>query len=61
MRNLLQKSFKWQWLVCLAVGYCFSSCKDDEKSTSSYDPDKPVELRDFYPSEGGFRVNQLIY
>lgn len=60
MRNLLQKSFKWQWLVCLAVGYCFSSCKDDEKSTSSYDPDKPVELRDFYPSEGKLATQVIL-
>ena len=45
MRNLLQKCFKWQWLVCLAVGCCFSSCKDDEESTSGYDPNKPIFIR----------------
>ena len=33
MRNLLQKCFKWQWLVCLAVGCCFSSCKDDKEAS----------------------------
>lgn len=60
MRNLLQKCFKWQWLVCLAVGCCFSSCKDDEESTSGYDPNKLVELADFYPTTGRLSTQVIL-
>lgn len=60
MRNLLQKCFKWQWLVCLAVGCCFSSCKDDEESTSGYDPNKPIVLTDFYPPEGKLATQVIL-
>lgn len=53
MKNVLLKCFRWQWLVCMAVGCCFSSCKDDDgSSVSAYDPNKPIELTDFYPTEG---------
>lgn len=60
MRNLLHKCFKWQWLTCLAVGCCLSSCKDDDASTSGYDPNKPVELTDFYPSEGKLATQVIL-
>ena len=60
MRNLLQECFKWQWLVCLAVSCCFSSCKDDEKSTSGYDPNKPIVLTDFYPNEGKLATQVIL-
>lgn len=53
MKNLLRQHFQWQWLACLTLGLCFSSCKDDNDQPSlSYDPDKPVVLTDFYPAEG---------
>lgn len=60
MRNLLQKCFKWQWLVCIAVGCCFASCKDDEESTSGYDPNKPIVLTDFYPNEGKLATQVIL-
>lgn len=60
MRNLLQECFKWQWLVCLAVSCCFSSCKDDEKSISGYDPNKPIVLTDFYPNEGKLATQVIL-
>lgn len=60
MRNLLQKCFRWQWFLCLTVGCCFSSCKDDEKSISSYDPNKPVELTNFYPNEGKLATQVIL-
>lgn len=60
MRNLLQKCFKWQWLVCIAVGCCFSSCKDDEESISGYDPNKPIVLTEFYPNEGKLATQVIL-
>lgn len=60
MRNLLQKCFRWQWLLYLAVGCCFSSCKDDDESTSGYDPNKPIELTDFYPAEGKLATQVIL-
>lgn len=60
MRNLINKCFKWQWLVCLAVGCCFTSCKDDDDPNSGYDPNKPVELTDFYPSEGKLATQVIL-
>lgn len=60
MRNLINKCFKWQWLVCLAVGCCFTSCKDEDDPNSGYDPNKPVELTDFYPSEGKLATQVIL-
>lgn len=60
MKNLLHKSFKLQWLICLAVGCSFSSCKDDDGATSGYDPNKPIVLTDFYPNEGKLATQVIL-
>lgn len=43
---------KWQWLLCLTVGCCFSSCKDDDASSKEYNPNEEVVLTGFYPNKG---------
>lgn len=52
MRNLLHKCFKWQWLTCLVVGCCFSSCKDDDGTSMEYNPNEEVVLTSFHPNKG---------
>jgi len=38
----------------------FSSCKDDEESTSGYDQNKPIVLTDFYPPEGKLATQVIL-
>lgn len=61
MKNVLLKCFRWQWFVCMAIGCCFSSCKDDDESSiSTYDPSKPIELTDFYPKTGPISTQVIL-
>ena len=61
MRNLLRNCFKWQWLVCLTVALCISSCKDDSDGVVlEYDPNQPVVLTDFYPKIGPISTQVIL-
>lgn len=61
MRNQLQKCLKWQWLVCLAVGCCFTSCKDDDDSSKEYNPNEEVVLDSFNPTKGPLASQVILY
>lgn len=61
MRNQLQKCLKWQWLVCLAVGCCFTSCKDDDDSSKEYNPNEEVVLSSFNPTKGPLASQVILY
>lgn len=61
MRNQLHKCFKWQWLVCLAVGCCFTSCKDDDDSSKEYNPNEEVVLSSFNPTKGPLASQVILY
>ena len=36
------------------------SCSDDETSKGEYDPSAPIELTDFYPTEGGVATKLIL-
>lgn len=37
-----------------------TSCSDDNIDPSTYDPNSPVELTDFYPTEGGIATKMIL-
>ena len=61
MKNLLHKCFKWQWLVYLAVGCCFTSCKGDDDSSMEYNPNEEVVLSSFNPTKGPLASQVILY
>lgn len=46
-------------ILVLAI-CCFTGCKDNEETSASYDPDKPVEIIDFTPKSGGGKTRMII-
>lgn len=51
------------WLGGILIFFAtnFYSCKDEEVSTSGYDPSRPVTFTDFSPEEGSVRTEFHIY
>lgn len=45
-------------LILMTAG--LQSCSDDEVVKSEYDPNKPIELTDFYPTEGGVATKLVL-
>lgn len=44
------------------ITLCFAACKDDdEQGEEAFDPNKPVQISDFMPKEGGFGSNLILY
>ena len=38
----------------------FVSCKDDKESSATYDPNKPITLTNFYPTNGGVATKLIL-
>lgn len=58
------KSFKRQvktWLFLLFLSpVLLSGCKDSDENGTSYDPNKPVVVDNFYPTDGGVGTKLII-
>ena len=46
------------WAVLLIL--VFASCKDDKDSAATHDPNKPITLTDFYPTNGGVATKMIL-
>ncbi len=46
------------WAVLLV--FAFASCKEDEEVVSEYNPNKPITLTDFYPTDGGVATKLIL-
>lgn len=46
------------WAVLLVL--VFASCKEDKESAATHDPNKPITLTDFYPTNGGVATKMIL-
>lgn len=51
----------WMGILLLSLAVCIYSCKDDELSSSGYDPARPVVFTDFSPNTGSVRTRFHIF
>ena len=59
-RKPAHAGLKWRWLLVCVVGISLSACDSDENALSTYDPNQPLVLTDYYPKEGPISTQVIL-
>ena len=55
------RSFKLTSSLCaVLLMLVFASCKDDKEKSATHDPNKPITLTNFYPTNGGVATKLIL-
>ncbi|WP_455497756.1 IPT/TIG domain-containing protein [Coprobacter sp.] len=55
------RSFKLTSSLCaVLLIFVFASCKDDKEKSTTHDPNKPISLTNFYPTNGGVATKLIL-
>ena len=58
------KGWNIRWLLLSLILICAFGCKGEEKEDAmeeAYDPNKPIEVTDFFPKEGNVKTQLILY
>ena len=47
-------------LCAVLLMLVFASCKDDKEKSATHDPNKPITLTNFYPTNGGVATKLIL-